>query len=89
VPDNPADPLAPFRERYEEYERFCFHAAAHECALDVLPLLKAVEAVLELAGRALPITRDPDGEPMYWDLSPDQIREAITAELTEKETPGA
>jgi hypothetical protein len=45
-------------------------------------LLAAVEAALKLADEALPVDRDYGGEPIWWNLTPDEIREAITREIT-------
>lgn len=49
---------------------------------DARRLLAAVEAVLKLADEAEPVARDYGGEPIWWSLTPAEIREAITRELS-------
>jgi hypothetical protein len=55
-------------------------------ALDVPPLVKAIEAALELAGSAKVRQQVylPGGatRPISWDLDPARLREAITTALT-------
>lgn len=51
---------------------------------DVSRLLAAVDAVLKLASDAEPVNRDYGGEPIWWDLTPEEIRSAVLAALTGK-----
>jgi hypothetical protein len=48
---------------------------------DVPRLLAALEAVLSLAADAEPVERDYGGEPIWWSLTPEEIREAIARGL--------
>lgn len=53
---------------------------------DAVPrLLAALEAVLELADEAVPVDRDYGGEPIWWNLTPAGLREAISRALLGKE----
>jgi len=59
--------------------------AARLIARHAASLLAAVEAALKLADEAEPVARDYGGEPIWWSLTPAELRAAITAALTEGE----
>lgn len=51
---------------------------------DVPRLLALARAVLKLADDAVPVDRDYGGEPIWWNLTPEEIRSAVLAALTGK-----
>jgi len=88
MPDDPSSLLSGIRERYVRASAQSGAAARGDyikSAADVPRLLAAVDAALKLADEAEPVERDYGGEPIWWSLSPAELRAAITAALTGEE----
>lgn len=90
--DDPRATLAGIRERSAAALEFPMSGFAEDSircctqsAMDVPLLLGAVEAALKLADGAEPSIFSEDGVPLWWNLDPATIREAITSALAGKE----
>lgn len=95
--DDPAAALKPVRDRqrlmtdpaaWASSERLTEVLEARRTLVreDVPRLLGALDAVLKLADDATPVERDYGGEPIWWNLTPEEIRKAITSKLTGEES---
>jgi hypothetical protein len=82
----PAVLLALFRDRAEDLtdhdDGRCADPQKSCTGHDALRMADALDAVLKLADEAQPVERDYGGEPIWWDLTPEEVREAITRGLS-------